>query len=601
MRTFVGLVDEDCIQKIYDRYVWADSCCFDGIEWCEKNHIPFEILSHLDLNHDEVYEKYRYFENIRIELIKYAPTLLNKYQGTSYSYDKWETLISSALINLIPSIYDKYKKIKKALSFDECVEVNLYRVDEYVVPLDYYDLMFLMNEDGGYHRLLYSLILPIVDEERKLIVNRSDYRRNEFKSYHGDLPVHIKEFVEQYKKNKEITGIKDDIVIQSQLIKFTVYKDIIGAGEGRITGYFKNYYTDLRNDLSWDVDYRWRNKERDDIPDTNDKFLLLMYRILPKILPIAYVEDFKTIREESKGNYIWGDNPKTVIFDATELHSDEMFKIFLMEKDRIITKRVGIQHAGFYGFGGDIWGKIFEMSQYDEFFGTGCYSDVFEKIKITQMPLITLFRMPKINRDPKSKKILFLNSSWPKNCSGMVTKQCDYYINEDIAFLKGLRESILDRVVIRYYPFSGFGYDIEKSFRKEIKDVKFDNNTNLYDSLTDTQLLISSGIGTSVIEAMRAGIPTLIMLNPQISDHVLSKSSEDLDIIDEMIETDLIAESPSKLDDIVNKVYDGIDGWWNEPRRKRIVSRILESISFFPSNASEMWTYRIIQELRMKG
>ena len=93
---------------------------------------------------------------------------------------------------------------------------------------------------------------------------------------------------------------------------------------------------------------------------------------------------------------------------------------------------------------------------------------------------------------------------------------------------------------------------------------------------------------------MRAGIPTLIMINPQISDHVLSKSSEDLDIIDEMIETDLIAESPGKLDDIVNKVYDDIDGWWNEPRRKRIVSRILESISFFPSNASEMWTYRII-------
>ncbi len=589
MNTFVGLVDEKNISDDYDRYIWADSCCFEGIKWCDDNNVPYEILSNTSLSHKEVYERYLYFESVRKNLVEYAAKILNEYHDTNYGCDKWELLITSALINLIPSIYDKYEKLMKVLSLGGNINVHIYRTKEYVVPLDYYDLMFLLYEDGGFHRLLYSLMMPIIDKEEKIHAVISEYRRNAFRPYQGELPQHVREFIEKYQSNKEKLGIKDDVVIQSQLIKFELYKQIIETGKGRISGYFYNYYKKIRNDLSWDVDCSWRNTGRNDVPPTDDSFIKLMYRLLPQILPIAYVEEFKKIKEVAEQNYKWGKNPKAIIYDATEIHSDEMFKIYLMGTDHDISKRIGIQHAAFYGFGGDIWAKKFEVGQYDEFFGTGCLSDVFEEKKIRQMPLVTLFRMPKIDRIRNSKKVLFLNSSWPKNCATLVTEQCDYYIKQDISFLSKLEEAILDNVVIRYYPFSGFGYDIEESFKCKFNSIQFDSNSELYNSLRDTYLLISSGIGTSVIEAMRIGIPSIVMQNPQQSDHILSKGSEDLRIIDEMISVDLLAKSPERLARIVNDVYDDVEAWWKEPKRQKVASKILNKIAYFPDNASEMW------------
>jgi len=592
---FLGVVDESNLEEGYDKYIWSDSCCFEGIEWCEQNGFFYDTLTITNLNSKEIYERYRYLDNIRKELVEYATCILNEYLSTDYKVQKWETMLSSALINLIPSLYDKYLKFKYAINMNESMDVHLYNTDSYDVPLDYYDLMFLINEDNGYHRLLCSLMFPLIKGSELINAKYTIYSRDKFKRYTGEIPQYVREFIDEYYGYKEQTNELDEVVIQSSLIKFTLYKQIIENKYGKITGYFYNYYTELRNNLSWDVDYKWRNTERCDIPNTEDEFLTIMYRLLPKILPIAYVEDFHAIRECALNNYKWGKKPNAIICDATEVHSDEMFKTYLMDVDRNISKLVGIQHAGFYGFGGDIWGKKFELSQYDEFFGTGCYSDVFDNTKIIQMPLVTMFRMPIISLEKNRQKILFLNASWPKNNAGLVTKQCDFYIKDDVRFLKGLRKDILNNIVIRYYPFSGFGYDIENSFRNEIKSIRFDDNDYLYDSLQDTQLLISSSIGTSVLESMRAGIPTVMMMNPQLNDHVLSKCSEDLDIINRLIEADLLAGSPERLDDIVNSMYDRIDEWWNEPKRQRLVEELLDRYVFMSEDADGIWIDKICQ------
>ena len=397
MHNFFGLVDEIEVPDGYETYIWADSCCFDGIEWCKRNGKKYRILSEWNMNANEVYHTYLYFEEVRKKIVKYTTSLLNEYQNLSYGENDWSTLISPFLLIVIPSFYDKYTKLKMALNKYENLETRLVRTNKLNVSLDYYDTVFLAYESTDYHRYLCSLMLPILDKKKKIHVISSEYVRDEMKTYSNDLPDYVRTFVERYDSYKEEEKVDDDIVIQSSCIKFSVYKKIIERNYGRISGYFFDYYTDVRNGLRRDLDSEWRFRERKERCDDSDEFVSLLYRLLPQILPIAYVEDFKDIKRIAEKNYKWGMHPKAVVYDTMELHSDEMFKIYLMTLGKQKIKRIGVQHAGFYGFGGDIWGKLFELSQYDEFLGTGCDSDVFQHTNIIQMPLLIFFRMPNLS------------------------------------------------------------------------------------------------------------------------------------------------------------------------------------------------------------
>lgn len=590
MNAFLGFTDEADVPAGYDKYIWADNCCFDGIEWCKKNGKEYEILKEPNVKLSEINDTYLYLENVRKKIIEFATQILNKYQNSFYSEEKWSILLSPFLIFIIPSIYDKYQKIKIDLKKEEHLRTFLFNIKKLDIPLDYYDVMFLSYESGDYHRYLYSLMLPFIDRRHEIEVITSDYHRDMMKEYADELPEYIKSFLKKYGEYKDKIRMDDEVVIQSSLIKFSLYKKIIENRYGKISGYFHNYYVDVRNRLKTDVDYEWRTTPKAEISE-NDEFICLMYKLLPMILPLAYVEAFREIRKTAKDNYKWGMNPKVVVFDAMGTHSNEMFKTYLMGLEKNV-KKIGIQHAGLYGFGGSFWGQIYELSQYNEFLGTGSDSDVFKNTHITQMPFINFFRMPNIKRH-NVDKILFLNYTFPKNCLALTTRKCDYFIKKDMNFLERLNESLLNRIIIRSYPFLNLGYNVKEIIKKTVQKVKFDMNRDLYDSLADTCLLVSSGIGTSIIEALHTGIPVLIMHHPNVGYHAFSQKTDDIVLIKEMIEVGLISETPEKLAQTVNSVADCVEEWWNETKRQAVVKKFKEKYAYFPSDAEKLWIDKI--------
>ena len=139
----------------------------------------------------------------------------------------------------LPSIYDKYLTLEKIKTEDKIFHVNLYKLDCVGIALDQLDFGNLMSDDFGFHKYQYSILLKYISDISNIVVDKWDiYERMPMNICQLELPEHVKNFVDEYRRYKEKSQVQDEIVIQSPYIKFTSYKEIMEKNYGKISGYF---------------------------------------------------------------------------------------------------------------------------------------------------------------------------------------------------------------------------------------------------------------------------------------------------------------------------------------------------------------------------
>ena len=91
----------------------------------------------------------------------------------------------------------------------------------------------------GFHKYQYSILLKYISDISNIVVDKWDiYERMPMNICQLELPEHVKNFVDEYRRYKEKSQVQDEIVIQSPYIKFTLYKEIMEKNYGKISGYF---------------------------------------------------------------------------------------------------------------------------------------------------------------------------------------------------------------------------------------------------------------------------------------------------------------------------------------------------------------------------
>ena len=108
--------------------------------------------------------------------------------------------------------------------------------------------------------------------------------------------------------------------------------------------------------------------------------------------------------------------------------------------------------------------------------------------------------------------------------------------------------------------------NIKKLFNggKNIKNISFRNQLN------SAKLVICTYPQTSFIESIASG-PTVCLFNYE--DWIPIKDKQK--IYKKLIDNKIFFENPDELAYFINKKWDDIDVWWNDLKRKKVISEFL--------------------------
>lgn len=590
MKKYIGLVD-DIPPGGYDRYVWFSERLVKGIEWCKNNNKEYEVLSENWKSNEELLKAEHYLESVKKKILEYVSPLLNVYHGTNYDAKEWEIAFGIWLDHFLCSYYDKYLRIKKIACARDC-DICIFNSTRIDVSLDTYDYARLLFQSDDHHKYQYSLLLS----EMKLDdvwnkVYRDEYKRPQAEKLYNNLPEHVKRFDDNYWKYKAKSKNHDRVTIQSSNIKFELYRKIIESNYGYISGYFLNYFTQIRNELPRRLDCSWRMRKTEEKLNCPDEFLALMCRILKKELPIVFVEDFDIIKSIARKNYQYAYQTKVIVYDAGEVFYNEMFKSFLMDMIYKHNTKIDIQHGSSYGLIGPWMQFNTELSVCDVFFTSGWDGKWYDKKNFEVMPFVKFFRMRDVvNED--GAYILYVSYSAPKNIFRTYKYDIDIlkYKKEELKFFELLSDELKEHIVARF-PSNEILWIKEIDFKNVTSKIKFDSEKNYYESLRKAKLVVGELFGTTIMEAIFLDKPFVVFHNP-----LTMSTSDSCAIYDEMVLMEkwgLIANSVEDLVSIVNEAAKNIEYWWNNPERKSVVKRLRSKYTYFPDNSEEIWISRI--------
>ena len=599
---YLGLVDEYDVPNGYDCYVWVGRFCVNGIEWCIRNGKRYEILQEENMTNNDIYSIRLYLDKVRDKVIRHLKEELNQYHKTNYDEFKWRILLNFWVIYFLPSIYDKYLTLEKIKTEDKIFHVNLYKLDCVGIALDQLDFGNLMSDDFGFHKYQYSILLKYISDISNIVVDKWDiYERMPMNICQLELPEHVKNFVDEYRRYKEKTHVQDEIVIQSPYIKFTLYKEIMEKNYGKISGYFLDYVYHVRGtmNIKRNLDIEWRTQECNISEENTDEFVRLIYKIVGYFIPIAYLEEFDNLKTIALDNYKWGENPKVLIFDCEGVTINELFKIYMMNIDVEHVHKVDIMHAIPYGMGGDNWYVFHELQICDEFLNCEGKKIYPLPVNFTQMPFITFFRLPN-RKNYESNRIIYANYSYPQHRSRLSLMEWNWqrYMDGELDFFRMLDKNVVSEVEFRIHPYHKTQWNNIERIKEIIPELVFDKVPVFFDSIFNAKLVISETFGAAAMEAIAVGKPTVILYNPIDTYVELNDNYKD---IEDMIRVGIIAETPEKLAALVNHIHGNVENWWNEPERQQVVKKIRDKYAYFPENAKEIWVNKVTAYLNNEG
>ena len=598
IKYYLGLADEYDIPTGYDCYVWTGAFCVNGIDWCVRNGKKYEVLQD-DMTTEDIHNIYLYLDKVKNKTIRYLKSILNEYHRTDYSEFKWRILLNFWLAYFLPSLYDKYLKLEKIKNENRKFHVNLYKPDCTGAALDQMDFGDILHDDFGFHKYEYSLLLKYMPDITNIIVDhRGNYERMPFAvSDYGELPKHVKSFIDEYRKYKENTNEQDEIVIQSPYIKFTLYKEIMERKYGKISGYFLDYTSQIRQSMNpnRDLDVEWRTLRQNDRDEEKDEFVSLVYKIIGNFIPIAYVEEFDYLKNMALNNYKWGLKPKVLLYDCEGTAINELFKIYMMNIDIEHVLKVDLMHALSYGLGGYSWYQLTEFQMCDECLVCGETKDNMLPTKFIRMPYINFFRLPNQKNDI-GNTIIYTNYSYPQHRGRLSLYEWSWqrYVDGELEFFKMLEQEVISELKFRLHPFHKAQWKNKEKVKELIPELIFDEEPIFFESIRNAKLVISEIMGAAALEAISIGKPTMILYNPK---GLFVEVNDNYKDIEDMIRVGIIAETPKKLAALVNRIHGDVKGWWNEPERQKVVRKIRDKYMYFPENAKEIWINKVVSYL----
>lgn len=589
---YLGLEDLGEIPSGYEKYIWIHEKCFRGIEWSKEHGEKYAIVPRNWETDEELKEVRYYLSDIKGKIIEYAADLLNEYHHSNFDVGQWSILLNEWMLSYLKCFYDKYRKLLKVESMGQDCECDFYNTDKMAVALDFTEYCILSERTSAFSVYQYS---ELYQEQRHL----SHIRARRITEYEKPPVIYNRKTLGYYKVLayrgliqllKKTTRLQDRVVLQESYLPLDFLSECMKKKPGRITNYVFDFNRFERQKIPLEIDSFWRN-QKSPLPDTDDEFVSLMCRLLKRNLPIAYVEGFSFLKKRADTLYRFAQKPNAVIFARGGIAYDEVFKIYLMGIRHTKAVFYGVQHGGNYGIERTL-GMQTEYETYDYFYTWGWKVKRDFPCKCRPMPAAKLLDK-RLEHVENGNKILYVNYVFTAREGSPElswSKRALFYEKDkaaEIKFFKGLSAALKGEMVVRLFQ-SDYGWHVKEDLEACVPGLQYDEETDFYSSLGQAKLVVCMAWSTTIMEALRAGKPVLVL-------HDIGQAEEEaVEDLKELERVGVLTETWQDLAVRLEQVYQRVDVWWNEPERRQVVDKIKEKYAYMPENAREIWIGEIM-------
>ena len=385
----------------------------------------------------EIKEAVNYCHQFYEELLPQLSEGLNSLHQVSYPVRYWRILVGPWLVHFIGIIYDRYKRMEKAIElFPNLYTHALPREQCKLESFDTFDFLAGKINEDYYNLKLFSLVAYNLFPQ-KAIETKFEYKSEIYKCRRG-----LKKRI-FYSLTKPLLS-KGSIVLTDMY--HLTYLDIflLKWKTGFTVINFRNFKPTEMDSLKDNYSHKFREAWK--LEGASDRFQSLLYNLFPDAIPMCYMENYKFYRNSIKST----DSVK-VVGSAIGWFFNERFKFFAAEAVSKGANLIDFQHGG--GYGQSLALPVEKISlEKDIFYTWGWNSKKNNKLK--PLPSPHLSRL-KDTHTLRLDNILFIDTSTPrinyKLHTALLPDDMPKYFEDKKMFFQSLPDKIRNKILYRPY------------------------------------------------------------------------------------------------------------------------------------------------------
>ena len=513
--------------------------------WIEENKIKFNDYP----DRYNVIDDFNYCSDLYEKILPEVSKILNEIHKKKFDLEFWIIFIGPWLKQFIWITNDRWKRLIsfKNKNFFSNTLVVKYK-DEDIAMNDYHDFTCEIQKDY-LNSIIYNKILKFtnlcdieeVPYEKKIIKDKTKLNI-----------THLFKKKQKYLFLNTYLDRRDEIYINLKLKQFPIFRKRYN------TLPIFHYKKELRNKK---IDLE-KNSEF-------EKFLCLN---IFKFMPRVFLEGFFDLDDEINVERL-PDKPKCIIIGNIPSHSHIVKYLALqkIKKTKIIFMQTG-GNSYYYDFHRSLEKKL-----------SNIYLSWTKNRDSKKLKSIGFIKKKFNNRSPK-KIVLFLNNN-PKYIYKpdiFAYSMYNGYIERIINFIGKLHPQVQDDLLVRIIGFDC--WSLKKKILKYYPNIKFCNeNTKISEIYKNSKLVISTHIGTTMLEAITSNIPSCVLIDDYELEVLKYKQKQYYKLLQNInfLHTNL-SECSEHINDLFLK--DNLNNWWNTTEIKNNLNEFKENICFHNPN-----------------
>jgi len=289
---------------------------------------------------------------------------------------------------------------------------------------------------------------------------------------------------------------------------------------------------------------------------TLNPFENLALELVYAYLPTTWVEGFKELTNLCDVME-YPIAPK-VIFTSNRHLYDDVFNNWAAEATKRGSKLVIGQHGGFFGISKfPSYAERHELSVADKYLTWGWRSS-----QVTVPAFVLTTAGKRVRQHSVGTQLLVITDHlWSQPRSAFID------LNETSGYLEHIKDTISmlpneiqNETLIRiHHAHNETGNSQSKWWTKNMPSIKLDDWSKDFESVTNmSRLILTAHNGTTFLETISKGIPTLITWTPEwveIRDEAKS-------VFSQLSEVGIFHQNPQSLARHISNIWSDVDGWW---------------------------------------
>ena len=550
-------------------------------DWCMENEMPnnLKIINQPSLwstskEYSEAIETVKtYYEKILISLSEF----LNQYHDEHHNVEYWRILIGSWLYRFVCSAYDRYFHIHYLSSKGLDIYTHILNHSDYRIPFDT-TVFRILIQSHMYNLQLISDILMHFDNIEKIVLPLQGRAIDKLYS----AIINSVRLNSKTDMSPEISSELGDVDILIGTF------DIFNIEKINIKNIKLRTYTTKPCLFDHNKIEKIERKNIKVNINESDKFLNIIFNIIPNYIPSIYIENYETLNDSVSKN----DIPAILIND--NWHQDEVLKMIAAKVKDKRDVTVSYNPGGMTGI---------VLNEFVENHEIATSDFILNRVPLGRIAAKKCFLLPDKKDEIKkmdSAYILYLSGGFHKPfisdfssipCGNTRIKN---YFDDQFAFFESIKNDAKESITYKPHPYRE---NKEATLKIQKQNIKICEYENLSLALCHASFVILDHVSTAIYDILKSEIPFILFWNSDL----WQLTDEAKKIFIDANEYGIFHTEPEKAACYINEITKDVFTWWNDPDRKKAVALMKERLYTEDQNPEKYIERCIIKIVSNKG